>query len=214
MSPYVSVQVQYVRYEYHITGHDPHGHNPVNYQLSAIGVNTDTINQLINISNRTRSTRLQSRELSKSLHLARSCLLCRPDNSDWSMSQTGHDPRSFNLANYQRHYHWARSRFYVNRTIAIFWSMPILKARSQFVCFNETKLVYTVIKAKFWFVFIFKVYSLQVKLIDVITIPTLSSISHVTYYSPVRHSRNLRYTSYHMIKLTMINIHLELSSNE
>jgi len=30
--PHALVQVQSVRYEYHITGHDPHGYNPVNYQ--------------------------------------------------------------------------------------------------------------------------------------------------------------------------------------
>ena len=36
----------------------------------------------INVSNRTRSTRLQYHELSTPLHWGRSCLLCRPDNSD------------------------------------------------------------------------------------------------------------------------------------
>ena len=44
------------------TGHDPHGYNPVIYQRHnlgaislAIGVNTNTSNQLINVSNKTRS---------------------------------------------------------------------------------------------------------------------------------------------------------------
>jgi len=45
------------------TGHDPHGYNPVTYQrhnlgaisLLAIGVNTNKSNQLINVSNKTRS---------------------------------------------------------------------------------------------------------------------------------------------------------------
>ena len=53
------------------TGHDPPGYNPVTYLRHnlgaislAISVNTDTSNQLINVSNRTRSTRLQSRDLS------------------------------------------------------------------------------------------------------------------------------------------------------
>ena len=54
------------------TGHDPHGYNLMTYQrhnlgliLLAISVNIDTRNQLINVSNKARSTWQQSRELLK-----------------------------------------------------------------------------------------------------------------------------------------------------
>ena len=51
--------------------------------LLAIVVNMDTSNQLINVSNRTQSTRLQSCKLSTPLyHWAQSWLLCQPDSSD------------------------------------------------------------------------------------------------------------------------------------
>ena len=50
------------------TGHNPHGYNSVTYHCHNLGaislaksVNTDTSNQLINVSNRTQSTRLQFR---------------------------------------------------------------------------------------------------------------------------------------------------------
>ena len=44
-----------------------------------------------------------------------------------SMSQTGHDPHSYNPVNYQRHYHWARSCWLSVsiRTLAIKRSMSL-----------------------------------------------------------------------------------------
>ena len=42
----------------------------------------------------------------------------------WSMSQTGHNPHSFNPVNYQRHLTGHDLVCYVNCTIAIYWSMP------------------------------------------------------------------------------------------
>ena len=78
------------------------------------------------------------------LHWARSRLLYQPDNIYWSMSQTGHDPHRYNPMNYQHHHHWARSRFQCQPG-NIYWSISMLKARSQFVCFNKTIILYTII---------------------------------------------------------------------
>ena len=91
------------------TGHDPHGYIPVNCHLhyhwvqSRLLCQLDNIHLFINASNRTRSTRLQSRELSTPLYWARSCLLCQPDNSNQLINvSTGHNPHIYNLVNYQR----------------------------------------------------------------------------------------------------------------
>ena len=132
------------------TEHDPHGYNPVNYTTplhwarSRLLCQPDNSDLLINVSNRTWFTRPQSRELSTPLHWARSRLLYQPDNIYWSMSQTGHDPHRYNPMNYQHHHHWARSRFQCQPG-NIYWSISMLKARSQFVCFNKTIILYTII---------------------------------------------------------------------
>ena len=112
------------------TGHDPHGYIPVNchrhyhWVQSRLLCQLDNIHLFINASNRTRSTRLQSRELSTPLYWARSCLLCQPDNSNQLINvSTGHNPHIYNLVNYQRHYTGHDLVCYVNWTIAINWSM-------------------------------------------------------------------------------------------
>jgi len=70
------------------TWHDPHGFNPVNYQRhynwpwSSLLCQPDSSDLLINVSNSTRFTRLQPRELSTPLHWGQSCLLYQPDNSN------------------------------------------------------------------------------------------------------------------------------------
>ena len=70
------------------TGRNPHGYNPMNYQRhyqwarSCLLCQLDSSHLFINVSNRTRSTRLQSHELSTPLTLgALSCLLCQMDSS-------------------------------------------------------------------------------------------------------------------------------------
>ena len=42
----------------------------------------------------------------------------------------------------------------------------------------------------------------------------MKKANHVTYYSTVRNSDNLRFTLYDIIKLIMLRIHVERSSNE
>ena len=103
---------------------------PLGAILLAIGVNKDTSNQMINVSNRTRSTRLQFHELSTALHWARSCLLCQADNCDLFINVSNRTPST----------RLQSRELSTPLPIAIYWLMPILKARSQFKCFNETKL--------------------------------------------------------------------------
>ena len=64
--------------------------------LLAIGVNMDTTNQMMNVSNRTWSTRQQSRELLLPLPLGGIlfAMSTRTIEIYWSMSQTGHYPHN------------------------------------------------------------------------------------------------------------------------
>ena len=61
-----------------------------------------------------------------------------------SMSQLGHNPHSYNPVNYQRHYHWARSRklSMSTYTATILWTINVTTTGRdlQLVCFNEGQL--------------------------------------------------------------------------
>ena len=126
----------------------------------------DNSDLLINVSNRTLSTLLQSRELSTPLHWARSCMLCQPDNSDLLINVsnrtlstrlqshelskplmgailfamlTDNSDLLIIVSNRTRSTHLQSRELttpltntydlvcYVNQTIPIYWSMPILK---------------------------------------------------------------------------------------
>ena len=115
---------------------------PLGAILLAIGVNTDTSNQLINVSKRTWSTRLQSRVYQiDQYHRTRSTRL---QSRDLSTPQPGSD-----LISYQLQYrHWQSIDQCLKKdmiyTATIPWlsnrSIPILKVWSLSVCFNETQI--------------------------------------------------------------------------
>ena len=99
----------------------------------------------------------------------------------WSMSYTGHNPHCYNPVSYLGHYlHWAWSCLLCQADNSNLLINVLYKTQSQFVCFNETIITLnTVIKAEFLYQLMylrFKCYKL--KLIDVITISTLLSLSH------------------------------------
>ena len=114
------------------TGHDPHGYNPMNYQRhyqwarSRLLCQPDNCDLSINVSNRTRSTRLQSHELSTPLPMGvisfamstgqlRSIDQCIKQDP----IRTATIPWTINATTNRRDL-----VCYVNWTIAIYWSMP------------------------------------------------------------------------------------------
>ena len=79
--------------------------------LVAIGVNTDTSNQLIICL---KQDTIHTATIPWTINAAttRRDLVGYVNQTiaiNWSMSQTGHDPHGYNPVNYQRHYHWAQS---------------------------------------------------------------------------------------------------------